>query len=257
MYEIAPIFDAMTEAWDQLASHYDDEQISLLLDFLQQSNALARREIVRLREVPADEGGIFSAPLGNLRSGHLVVSSAVSRLTVRAKEAMAELYQARFEGSVPSLAAKEGVVTIRYPRRLLSLGGEQRAAEVMLNATIPWQITIQGGASEVEARLGGLNLAGLEIKGGLSMIRLELPIPSKVVPIRISGGASTITIRRPAGIAARAHLKGWASAFVFDDQAFSDVGNNIWQQSRGFDPSAPYYDIEVASSVSTATITSD
>jgi hypothetical protein len=77
-----------------------------------------------------------------------------------------------------------------------------------------------------------------------------------VVPIHISGGASDITIRRPAGIAARVHLKGWASSFVFDDQTFSNMGNNVRLQSSGFDPTSSYYDIEVATSVSMVTITS-
>ena len=169
---------------------------------------------------------------------------------------MAELYQAHFEGPVPSVAAKDGVVTIRYPRRLLGLGGQQREAEVALNIAIPWQIVIQGGASDVTAELGGLDLAGLEVKGGLSMIRLELPAPSGVVPIRISGGASEIIVRRPVGVAARAHLKGWVSTFVFDNQTFSDMGNNVWLQSSGFEPTAPYYDIEVSSSASMVTIIS-
>ena len=114
---------------------------------------------------------------------------------------------------------------------------------------------IQGGASEIVARLGDLNLVGLEIKGGLSTIRLELPMPSGVVPIRISGGASEVIVRRPAGVPARVHLKGWASAFVFDNQTFSNVGNDVRLQSPGFDPTAPYYDIEVASSASMVTIT--
>jgi DNA-binding MarR family transcriptional regulator len=256
MHEIGPIFDSLGKAWDEMASHYNDEQIAFLLEFLKRSNALSRREIVRLREAPAGEEGISSAPLGDLESGRLVVSSGISRLTVRADDGMADLYQARFEGPVPDVKAKDGVVTIHYPRRLWALGGGQRVAEVALSVAIPWRIAIQGGASEVTAELGGLDLAGLEVKGGLSSIRLELPEPSGVVPIRISGGASEITIRRPAGVAARAHLKGWASQFVFDDQTFSDVGNDVRLQSPGYEAAARRYDIEVASSASMVTITS-
>src|SRR6266540_6459124 len=118
--------------------------------------------------------------------------SGGSSVSVAARKGMAELYQARFEGAEPDVKAKDGVVTIRYPRRLLGLGGQQRAAEVTLNVAIPWQIVIQGGASDVSAELGGLDLASLVVKGGLSSIRLELPVPSGVVPIRISGGASEI-----------------------------------------------------------------
>jgi DNA-binding MarR family transcriptional regulator len=256
IHKIGPIFDALGKAWEELASDYDDEQIAFLLAFLTRLNAMSRKEIIRLQEAPSSEGGIFSAPLFDLESGRLVVSSPISRLILRTTEGMAELYQARFEGAAPDVKAKDGVVTIRYPRRLSGLlGGQQRAAEVTLNVAIPWQIVIQGGASDVSAELGGLDLASLVAKGGLSSIRLELPVPSGVVPIRISGGASEIIIRRPVGVAARAHLKGWVSTFVFDDQTFSNMGNNVWLQSSGFEPTAQYYDIEVASSASMVTIT--
>lgn len=257
MREINSIFDSPGKAWDEMASHYDDEQIAFLLKFLKRSNAVYRKEIVRLREAPSNEQDIFSAPLEGLASARLVVSSPVSRLTARAGASMDTLYQARFEGAVPDVKVRDGVVTIRYPRHLWALAGEKRAADVRLNPAIPWQIMIQGGASVVTAELEGLDLAALEIKGGLGMTRVELPVPSGIVPIRISGGASEIFIRRPAGAAARVHLKGWASTFNFDDQHFSNLGNDVRLQSPDFDPAAPHYNIEVATSVSTVTITSD
>ena len=65
-----------------------------------------------------------------------------------------------------------------------------------------------------------------------------------------------ITVRRPAGVAARVHLKGWASALVFDDQTFSGVGNDVRLQSPGYDATAPCYDIEVTGAASMVTITS-
>lgn len=257
MHKISPIFDSIANAWEEIASHYEDEQLEFLLKFLKNSNALSMKEIVRLREAaaPLGEKGVFSVPLGDLESARLVISSGISQLTLRTDEGMDELYQARFEGAVPDVKVKEGEVTIRYPRRLWVMGGGQGAAEVRLSTAIPWQITIQGGLSEVEALLGNLNLAGLEVKGGLSTIHLELPVPSRIVPIRISGGASQVTVRRPQGVAARVHLKGWASEFVFDDQTFSNLGNDVRLQSTGYKASGPCYDIEVASSASAVTIT--
>ena len=88
------------------------------------------------------------------------------------------------------------------------------------------------------------------------MICLNLPAPSGVVPIRIMGGAPEITVRRPAGVAAHVHLKGWVSKLVFDDQTISGAGNNMRLQSSDFDPTAPYYDIEIASYANIVTITS-
>ncbi len=211
---------------------------------------------MRLRDMPSSEASSFSAPVGGLESARLVVSSGVSRLKLRADATMADLYQTRFDGPVPEVKTRDGVVSIRYPRRLWMLE-KQRIAKVTLNAAIPWQITIQGAASEVDAELRGLNLAGLEIKGGLNMIRLELPVPVGVVPIRISGGVSTILVRRPDGVATRAYLKGWVSQFVFDKQTFSDVGNNLRLQSPDYETAAGRYDIEVSSSASTVTITTN
>jgi len=253
--EIDPMFASLGKAWEELASHYDDEQLAFLLEFLQRSNALSRQELVRLQAAPEGKEGIYSAPLDGLASGRLVIPAGISQLTVRADSDMADLYQARFVGAVPDVKTKEGVVTIRYPRRLWGLGGGEGAAEVTLNAAIPWEITIQGGASEITAELSRLALAALVVKGGMSMIRVDLPVPSGVVPIRISGGASEITVRRPAGVPAKVHLKGWASELVFDEQTFSNLGKDVRLQSPGYEGTAPGYDIEVASSASIVTIT--
>lgn len=254
-HEIGHLFAPLGKAWEELASHYDDEQLAFLLEFLKQSNALSRQELARLREAPQDEEGISSAPLGDITSGRLVVPAGIFGLTVRAGSEMADLYQARFEGAVPDVKTKDGVVTIRYPKRLWLLGGGQGAAEITLNAAIPWWIAIQGGVSTITAELDRLQLAGLEVKGGMSMIRLELPVPADVVPIRVSGSASDITIRRPAGVPARVHLKGWVSTFVFDEQTFGNVGNDVRLHSPGYDGAAPGYNIEVSSSASMVTIT--
>jgi DNA-binding MarR family transcriptional regulator len=256
MHKVRSILDSVGRVWGEVASRYNDEQIAFLLEFLKRSNTLSRVELVRLQETPEGEGEIFSAPREDLESGRLVVSCGISRLGLRADDRMADLYQARFEGPLPKVKTKEGVVTIRYPRRLLGLGEKQGAAEVALNAAIPWRIVIQGGAAEVVAGLGGLDLAGLEVTGGFSMIRLDLPTPTGVVPIRIRGGASEITMRRPAGVPARVHLKGWVSELAFDDKTLSGVGNNTRLQSPGYDPTAPCYDIEITSYASMVTITS-
>src|SRR5690348_11064826 len=61
MHKIDSIFDSLGQAWDEMASHYDEEQITFLLEFLKRSNALSRKEIVRVREAPEGERGIYSA----------------------------------------------------------------------------------------------------------------------------------------------------------------------------------------------------
>jgi DNA-binding MarR family transcriptional regulator len=245
-HKIRSILSSVGTVWHEVASRYDEGQIAFLLEFLTSCNTQTRQKLVQLQqEVSPDEGEVFSAPFENQRSGQLIVSCGISRLSVHADDSMTRLYQARFEGPIPKVAAKEAEVAIRYPRRLLGLGEKNGRAEIALSSTIPWRIVIHGGAAEVV--VGGLNLAGLEIMGGFHTIRLDLPNPSGVVPIRISGGASEIVMRRPVGVPVRMKLKGWISQLTFDEQILTGGGNNLLLRSAGLDPATPNYDLEIKS----------
>ncbi len=253
--DIRATLDSLGVAWDDVVSDYDDERIAFLLDVLKRGAIQTREEIARMRVAPQGEEGGVSVPLGDVASGQLVVTGSPRLILHADEEGMTELYQASFEGTTPEVKTKEGSVTIRYPKRLLPLGKRQDGAKVTLNASIPWRILVQGSASEIGAELSGLTLAELDVKGSANMVRLELPAPTGTVPVRITGYASEIIVQRPVGVAARVHLKGWVSEFIFDDQTFSAVGNDVRVQSRDYEATAPYYDIDLASTASMVIIT--
>ena len=77
------------------------------------------------------------------------------------------------------------------------------------------------------------------------MFLVELSEPTRVVPIRLGGSGSEFTIRRPPGIAARVHLKGWGSGVVFDNQTAS---GDARLQSPNYEGAARHYDLEVTGS---------
>jgi hypothetical protein len=135
------------------------------------------------------------------------------------------------------------------------MGSKNAVAEITLSTAVPWQIEVQGNGASINSDLSGLDLMALEVKGDVSAIKLTLPAPSGMTPVRLSGSASEIRVRRPASVPARAHLKGWVSMFDFDGQTFSDLGNDVRLQSPDYEASATGYDIEVSSSASTVSIT--
>jgi DNA-binding MarR family transcriptional regulator len=256
MGEIHALFADAGQEWEELAAEYDDAQLGTIVAFLERSNELARDGITRLREAPVDGDDVVSAPLGELTSARLVFNSSISLLHLRVEADIPELYRARFIGPAPEVKVRDGVVAIRYPRRLFAMGSaKDRQAEVTLSAAVPWQIEARGAGTGLDGDLSGLNLTGLEVKGDASSIHLTLPAPTRMVAVRLSGSASEIDLRRPIGVPVRAHLKGWASTFSLDDQRFSDLGNDVRLQSPDYDASAPGYDIEVSSSASTVAIT--
>lgn len=257
MGEVHAVFNSASAAWEELAAGYDDEQLALIVAFLERGNALTRQSVADLRAKSGTAPEGVSAPLGDTTSGHLFVSYGMYLLTLRAADGTADLYQAHFTGPNPEVKVRGGAVTIRYPRRLPMGAYKDRAADVMLNPAIPWQIELQGNAAEINADLGRLTLTGLDVKGNASMINLALPAAAATIPVRVMGSASVVNVRRPAGVPVRAHLKGWVSTFTLDGQRFSDMGNDVRLQSPDAVTNEPGYDIEVSSSASTVSIATD
>lgn len=105
----------------------------------------------------------------------------------------------------------------------------ERPAEVALNAGIPWDVEVRGGASRLLADLSGLRLGSLSVDGGASRLEVVLPDPSGAVTVVILGGASNVAIRRPEGVSARLRVEG----------------GELDLRSRGYEDAVDRYDIAV------------
>jgi hypothetical protein len=191
-----------------------------------------------------------------VKGGRVVFANGASRLALRAAYGMDDLYRARFEGPAPKVEVADGIVTFRYPRRF---GGphewrSRSGGEVTLNAAVPWEVEVRGGAYKVEADLGLLKLTSFVLMRGISDVDLTLPEPSGAVPIRLSGGASKASIRRPAGVEAWLSVKGGVSRLTFDGQSFDAVGGTLRLRSRGHREAPDRYEIEVSGGASEISI---
>jgi len=212
-------------------------------------------------DAPAKNGEhhTFAAPLGSARAGRLEFVRGTSLITIDA-QAMSDLYRARFEGPAPKIQAHNGSVIVQY--RHLSLAAWARyallwgrhAAEITLNAAIPWQIFIRDGVSKLTADLHTLQLSGITVTGGASEVALRLPSPTGVVAIRIAGGASNLSLHRPPGVAAAVRVDGGASKLTFDDQHFGGVGGGIRLATPDATSKADRYEIEIAGGASKLTV---
>jgi hypothetical protein len=199
---------------------------------------------------PEDRGGRgdhFAAPLGLSRSGHLQFTNGAHRIIIQADSRLRGLYRARFGARMPKVEARRGIVTIQYPR----FPGDwlndrsERPAEVELNASIPWDVEVLGGASRLTADLSGLRLGSLKVAGGARRLEVVLPAPSGIVTVVILGGASNVAIRRPERVAARLRVYGGATNLTFDDRHIGAAGGELDLQSGDYDGAADRYDIAV------------
>ncbi len=274
---LGPLFGALTNATAAGMAGYSDDQLRLVLGFLEQALDLTRAETARLRDSAPEAGDgprNVSAPLGSVTAGRLVFQSGLSDLRLSADPELGELFRAQFSGTPPRVRVRGGTVGIRpsrFPLDWLSPEGEVslnasipwnvdfrkgltkltanvrprveirtrgRGGEAVprnslaLNASIPWEIDFRGGISRLTADLRAGRLSSFEITGGATNATILLPRPEGPTPIRIVGGTSDLTIRRPEGAGVLLRLKGGVSGLVLDDREFASVGGEVHLESN-------------------------
>ena len=267
--KLGTIHDSIRQAQIEAIGRYDDSKLELLLSFLQDLSAVALSETTKMRapSEDADAGGSYAVPIGGVTSGRLIFLSSAPRINLRGDPTLKELYRAKFAGPVPRMRARGGVVTVSYPRlgwfdwRAQVAGQNIDASahwrkdtgEIALNGTIPWAIELRGGVSSWTADLRSLQLQSFELKGGASKVELQLPRPQGVVPIRVTGGMSRISIVRPIGVAAGLTIQGGVSEVLVDGESIKSRGH-LAMQTPGADQSSDRYEIEVSGGASKISI---
>lgn len=179
----------------------------------------------------------------------LLFPHGVGNLSTRTDASLTAPYAASFTGPAPEVSETPGVVSIDYPRFKL-FQWARTSAEITLNPAYPWTIEVHGGVAHWTADLAPIELAGVEVHGGLSQVDLTLPEPRGTVRFYVSGGASRLTLRRPSGTGARLSVGGGASKLGLDDQFLSAVGGPIRLQTAAASASDGTYQIEIGGGAS-------
>jgi class 3 adenylate cyclase len=167
-------------------------------------------------------------------------------VTILADPALREPYQARFEGSAPKVELRDETVAVEYRRlRFPPFERHTEGFTLVLNGSVPWRIEARGGLAHVTATLDAVQLLGFEVRGGARAVVLTLPRPWGTVPVRLSGGASDVTVHRPARVGARVEVNGGSQSLTLDDQRFGAVGGQTVWQSVDYETAANRYEITI------------
>jgi hypothetical protein len=75
--------------------------------------------------------------------------------------------------------------------------------------------------------------------------------------IRVSGGVSHLTLRRPDGVPARVHIGGGASKLELDTQCLGAIGGPVRLETPGYSSASDRYDLEIGGGASKVTITAE
>ncbi len=130
-----------------MSERYDERQVS--------SDARERGTAMQHE----DERRDFAAPLTEATHGRLDFSGGAANVILRVDAQMPDLFRAHFEGVIPDVNARDGVVRVAYPRfapmgRIrYALTSGRHAADVTLNGSIPWRIAMHSGAARITGDL--------------------------------------------------------------------------------------------------------
>lgn len=200
---------------------------------------------------PTREGeGKVTAPY------RLVFPHGVANLTIRVLESMPDRYRGEFYGPKPRVSDADGVISIDYSRFNPFIWG-RTSASVGLNPSVKWSIEIHDGVSHWDGDLRDLELEGIEVRGGVNKVDLRLPRPTGTVTVRVSGGASHLTLRRPAGVPARVHIGGGASKLELDTQYLGAIGGPVRLETPDYANADGRYDLEIGGGASKITVARD
>ena len=139
-------------------------------------------------------------------------------------------------------------------RRFRPFDWRAQSADFALTAAVPWDDLAARRHVEARRRPPRLRVTALEVTGGASDIEVTLPAPVGIVPVRMSGGASEVLLRRPAGTEARAEMSGGASQLIFDGQRLGAVGGRMVLASGGFAEASDRYEIRFTGGASQVTV---
>lgn len=186
----------------------------------------------------------------------LVFPHGVANLTIRADQSMAMEYRGEFYGPKPEVTLRAGVVMVDYPRFNPFIWG-RTSATITLSSSVAWSIEIRDGVSGWDGDLRNLELAGIEVYGGVNRAELRLPRPTGMVPIRVTGGVSRLTLYRPVGVSARVHIGGGASKLALDTQYLGAIGGPVRLETPDYLSGADRYDVDIGGGASRITMERD
>lgn len=112
-----------------------------------------------------------------------------------------------------------------------------------LNPEVPIALRLETGAGEANIDLTELQVTELRLQTGASSTRLALPAQAGHTEARIEGGAASISVRVPTGVAARIETSGGLASFSVDRDRFPRQGGVY--QSPDYDTAENKIDLRV------------
>ena len=200
-----------------------------------------------------------SGKVGNLDHATVQVDAGAANITMQGSSTLgSDLYRAHIEytGRKPdvSLDGSSGDLQISQGSGSSFFFQSHRfVLNLQLNSRVRWKITVDSGDATDTLNLSSVHVTGIELNTGAGREDITLGAPSGTVPITLDGGALTVKVHRPKGVAASAAVSGGAVSLTFDGLQSHAVGS-VTRQTSDYGGASDRYQIEVSGGASNVTV---
>lgn len=200
----------------------------------------------------------LTVPLEGAAAARVRIDHGAGRLVISGGAAPDNLAEGTFGGGVNFKRVKIGdaaEVEFLFPEINFPdwAPGDSRVWDVHLNDRVPITLAINTGAGETRADLSGLNVTGVTLKTGASSVDLTLPSVAGSTQVKVEGGATSVNIHVPEGVAARIHTDSGLSSINVDTLRFArqDGGGYV---SPDFNTAAKKVELSIEVGVGSVTV---
>lgn len=202
----------------------------------------------------------LSEPLGDARFLTATLGFGAGDIKLNAlPPGSASLVEGAFRGGsngVNSSVDRAGDrVSLRLERqgpRWFFIGSVKEEWDVSLSPAVAIELTINAGASAIEADLGALNVTNLRLSAGASNVEVTLPAEAEHTFARMDVGAANLTVRVPEGVAARVKTDTGVASVDVDEARFPRTGD--YYQSPDYDSARHRVEVEIKGGVADITV---
>jgi hypothetical protein len=196
-------------------------------------------------------------PLEGATKAHIRMNHGAGRLSVNSGAGAGELAAGSFRGGLDYQKTRDGdtinvTMGVRAPMQRFASPwswGPGRSLDwsVNLNDTIPISLDLQTGANEARVDLTDLQITELQLQTGASSTRITLPANAGHTKATIRSGAASVSVRVPAGVAARIQAQSGLAEVRVDRTRFPRMGSVY--QSEDYATAANKVDIDIETGV--------
>ena len=199
-----------------------------------------------------------SGKLGSLKQASVRVEAKAAQITMGGADIGGDLYRAHivYSGNTPDVAFAESNGDLRILQSNSSgffFQDRRFTLDLKLNASVMWKVVVDSGASSDSFNFSRVAVSDIQLNTGASREDITLGSPSGSVPITVNGGALTVNVHRPRGVAASVAVSGGAVNLTFDGRQSHAVGT-VTAQTSDYNSASDRYQIQVNGGASNVTV---